>query len=162
MNVIQHYSTQLHRQEEIVLLQYGLDYAGDDQIFDGKIHKISLGYGIDQGHLSEEQATQLFYHVVDTLIERLNGIPSLRAYFAHFPLNYSDFTISLSLDYKMRGDLGMGAVSTLYIQGDRLTYEIVDKEGPPKIVHEETSPGIFVLKEMLPNTRSITKELPHP
>jgi len=53
MKVIDKYSAELKKDKKIRNTSYGLDYAGADKVYDGKIHEVSLGYSIDKRPLPE-------------------------------------------------------------------------------------------------------------
>ncbi len=48
MREINKYSNIIKKEKNICLRMYGLDYAGEDKVYDGKIHLIDLGYSIDK------------------------------------------------------------------------------------------------------------------
>ncbi len=77
---------------------YGVNYAGEDKIYDGKVHLVDLGYRIDK-NMKIEEAQKFFYSLVDGLLENLNRNESLKQYFHHHPLSYKDLYFRLSFDY---------------------------------------------------------------
>ncbi len=160
MKVINKYSSHL-KKEGIVRRWYGLDYAGVDKIYDGKIHLISLGYGIDK-NLHYQDARKLFYRIVNELLTELNGREEFREYFYHYPITYEDLHFSLSFDYENKGYLKKEDVDQIVIQHNEIAYYIAKFDGiTNELVTKEIGPGIGTLSFTgQDSTRSIVRKLP--
>lgn len=158
MDVIHEYSQALEKEQAIICTSYGLDYAGPDKIYDGKIHTIALGYRID-ANLKLEAARKLFYLIVDGLLDHLNKNQEIRPYLFHYPVSYRDLEFHLSFDYERKNFLKINEVNSIHISDNEVTYFIVDQEGPRIIDTGDLNKnfGSFFEKH-----RSITKRLPQP
>jgi hypothetical protein len=158
MNVIDEYSRILKQEKGIICSSYGLDYAGPDKIYDGKIHTIALGYRIDK-NIKFDEARKLFYEIADGLLERLNKNEKIRNYLFHHPVTYRDLEFHLSFDYESKGFLKRDEVDSIHINENRITYFIVDKEEPQKT---NTSKGVSTeyFMDYFTKHRSITNKLP--
>lgn len=159
MDVIDEYSLKIKIEKKIDLRMYGLDYAGQDKIYDGKIHLIDLGYSINK-NMKYEEARELFYSVIDGLINRINKTEKIKNYFSHSPIGYEDFYFRLSFDYESEGHLKKDDVKQIAILDNQIMYFIVDEEGTTKIKKNDISPDIHIIDGFSPKTRSIVKKLP--
>lgn len=128
MPIIKNYSKTKEKEKNITLRLYGFRWAGQDKVYDGKIHEIDLGYSIDKS-MKFEEARQFFYNFVDELIELINSNSKSSKHFYHFPIDYSDFHIFLAFDYENKGFLKAGDVSSIHISENQIFYFIVQKDG---------------------------------
>jgi hypothetical protein len=160
MVVINKYSKEL-KKEGIVRRWYGLDYAGADKVYDGKIHNISLGYGIDK-NLKYEEARKFFYEIVDGLLKELNENEQIRAHFYHYPLTYQDLHFALSFDYQDKVYFRKDDVEHITIQFNKIFYEIANVDGATnKLIAHETHPGMGTLSYSGEDSfRTIIRKLP--
>jgi hypothetical protein len=158
MQYIDQYSDSLKEKQGIRCSSYGLDYAGKDKVYDGKIHKVALGYRIEK-NLKFVEARKLFYEAVDGLLAHLNKNEKIRDYFFHFPLTYKDLEFHFSFDYESKGYLKKDEVDSIHINENRITYFIVDKEEPPKTTNDSETPN-EIISSFFTTHRSITNKLP--
>jgi len=160
MDVIFKYSNDL-KKDGIILRSYGLDHAGQDKIYDGKIHEVSLGYSIDK-NLQYSEARKLFYHLVDGLLAEINRNQRFRDIFFHFPITYADLELTLSFDYESKGHLNRDDVDQIGIYLNKIYYFISKVDGlKNEIVAKEMVPGMGTLSFTgLDSTRSIVHSLP--
>jgi hypothetical protein len=161
MLVIKKYSDLVAKSDEVLLRGHGFDYAGQDKVYDGKIHEISLGYSIDK-NLKHKDARKKFYAIVDGLIHEINNNKSISKYFYHFPIGYQDLHFSLSFDYDNRGYLERDDVKRIIIENNEITYFILNKDGVTnKLQTKETYPGMGMLTfSDKDSIRVIEKKLP--
>lgn len=144
MDQIFKYSNKLEK-EGVFCRLYGLDHAGPDKIYDGKIHQISLGYSIDKS-LKYPEARELFYRIVDDLLCEINSNQNFRDGFFHFPVTYADLHFSLSFDYEHKGHLNKDDVDQIAIEFNKIFYFIVKADGfKNDIVTKELVPGMGTL-----------------
>src|SRR5579872_1640327 len=113
MKEINIYSSQIKKDKGICRTWYGLDYAGPDKIYDGKIHQIDLGYRIDKA-MKFDVARAYFYEVVDGLLERINKNEKLKEYFYHYPVGYEDLHFCLSFDHENKGSLKRDEIRAIH------------------------------------------------
>jgi hypothetical protein len=159
MDYINSYSKKIKSELGIKNRMYGLRYFGDDKIYDGKIHVISLGFSIDK-RMPYKASRELFYKIVDGLLSHLNQ-ESLGEYFYHYPLTYDDLWISLSFDYEGKGILKNGDVSRIYIFEKEILYFVVEREElPDGFKFSELAPGICTLEGPSEKTAAYTRPLP--
>jgi hypothetical protein len=159
MDYINAYSKKIKSELEIKRRVHGLRYFGDDKIYDGKIHVISLGFSIDK-RMPYKTARELFYKIVDGLLSHLNQ-ESLGEYFYHYPLTYDDLWFSLSFDYEDKGLLKNGDISDIYIFEKKIMYFVVKREElSDGFNFSELAPGICTLEGSSEKTTAYTRPLP--
>lgn len=160
MSVIERYSRKL-KEDGIINRWYGLDYAGSDKVYDGKIHEISLGYSVDK-NLQYQDARKLFYAIVDELLDEINSNPLILEYFYHQPITYEDLHFALAFDYENKGHLKKGDVEQISIKFNKTFYCIAKVDGAMrKILIKKNDLGIGTLSFTgLETTRTIIKNLP--
>jgi hypothetical protein len=160
MSVIQKYSKSIESEDGIILRGYGLHYAGQDKVYDGKIHIIDLGYSID-ANVQYKNARRMFYSVVNSLLDRINKDESIRQYFSNYPVGYQNLRFSLSFDYQSKGILHRDDVDSIHIMENKIYYFIADKDGVARELKQtKIIPDVYVLTDVLSNTRSIVRKLP--
>jgi hypothetical protein len=159
MDVINKYSDFMKAENDIILRGYGLYYAGQDKIYDGKIHVIDLGYSVDK-RMKYDEARDLFYYVVDGLLNKLNGDPSLKDYFYHYPVGYEDLFFRLSFDYEKKGYLKKDDLSMIYIFENKIGYCILSEEGPAQMKQRELGSDVYILEGFSPKEKVIKRKLP--
>jgi hypothetical protein len=157
--IIDEYSAELKKEKKICRRLYGMEWAGPDKIYNGKIHKIVLGFSIDANYQREE-AKQIFFGLVDELINKINQNLELKDNFQRFPIEYQDFYFHLSFDYEDKGHLKKGDVDSISIFENKLLIHEVENEKKPQMKTEEVSPEIFILKGFESNTKCIREPLP--
>ena len=158
--VINQYSKEIELKKDIERRIIGLEYAGPDKIYDGKIHAIVLAYSIDKP-LKYDEARKLFYEVADGLIDAINSHKEIGEYFYHYPIGYEDLDISLSFDYENKGHLKKDDIDSIYISDNEICYFIIDKEdAPDELQKQQVSPEIYILKGFGSKTHAIRKKLP--
>lgn len=158
MSAINEFSQLIKNQKKIRNTSYGLDYAGQDKMYDGKIHVIGLGYSIDK-NLKYDEARAYFYSIVDGLLDHINKNTRLAKYFFHYPVDYSDLEFHFSFDYESKGFLKREDVHSIHIARNKIFYEIVNEEGPNGIEQEQVSPDIYIMKGCLARNRSIIRTI---
>lgn len=156
MSVIHAYSKKIRQEQKIWNSGYGLDYAGEDKIYDGKIHIISLAYRVDK-NLKYEEARTYFYTIVDDLISHVNTHTELQQYFFHFPIDYSDLEFHFSFEDDIKGTLKRDEVASIHIIRNEIFYEIVNEEGSDAIAKQWVSPDIYIMQSALEKNRSIIR-----
>jgi hypothetical protein len=156
---IDDYSSEIKEEKGINRAWYGLHYAGQDKIYDGKIHEISLGYRVDKA-MKFEEARSYFYEVADGLLNRINNNEKIKTYFYHYPVGYEDLHFCLAFDYESKGHLKRDDVDSIHIKWNEIFYEIVEKEGPSQPILESQGAGLFMLKGYTGKNRSIIRKLP--
>jgi hypothetical protein len=159
--LIDTYCNQL-KKEGILNTLYGLDWAGPDKVYDGKVHKVVLGYCIDK-NLKYEEARKLFYRVVNGLLQELNTKEDLRECFYHYPVTYEDLHFSLSFDYTDKGHLKKDDVYRIAIFQNEIFYYIVTVDGATVelVPDKEIYPGFGTLTPTGQDTmRVIRRKLP--
>ena len=160
MSVIQKYSKSIKSENGILLRGYGLNYAGQDKVYDGKIHVIDLSYSID-ANIQYKDARQMFYSMVDGLLDRINKDESLKQYFFHSPVGYQDLWVSLSFDYESKGFLKRDDLDAIHIAENKIYYFIAEKDGVAReLKQRRVVPDVYILTDVLSNTRSIVRKLP--
>lgn len=162
MKVIDEYSETL-KKEGFLRVWHGLDCAGADKIYDGKIHEISLCYFVDL-NLKYKEARQLFYQKADELIEKINSNEKIGKYFYHFPISYEDLDFTLVFDYESTGRLKKDDVDQIRMQSNEIFYSIANvDEATNKLVATQTYPGMGMLNHSNPKAfRSFFRDLPEP
>lgn len=158
MSVIDEYSQILKGQEQIRNSSYGLDYAGEDKVYDEKIHVIALGYRVDK-HMRYDEASNYFYSIVDGLLAHINKNVQIKKYFFHFPVNYSDLELNFSFEDGSQGALKHDEVKSIHIARNKILYEIVNEEESNDIQYDQVSPEIYVLQNGLEKNRSIIRTI---
>ncbi len=159
MNVIYEYNKKLSKEHSIELSMYGLEYAGEDKIYDGKIHMINLGYAVDK-RIQYKEARMLFYELIDNLLQKINNTEYLRKYFFTFPVRYEDVYIHLSFDYYDKGILKKGDISSAYLYDNTVCFSTIEVEEPDEIKQKKVIPGVFILEELL-SKKSFIEENPY-
>jgi hypothetical protein len=159
MSVIDKYSKSIKKEKGIRNTLYGLDYAGQDKIYDGKIHVICLGYGIDK-NLKYGEAREYFYSIVDGLLDHINKNTQLEKYFFHYPVDYSDLEFHFSFEDDRKGLLKRDEMHSIHIVRNEIFYEIINEEGPNEIKKDQISPDIYIMKGILERNRSIIRTVP--
>jgi len=160
MRVIKGYSKSIENEKGIVLRGYGLHYAGPDKIYDGKIHTIDLGYCVDR-NFHYKEARDLFYSVVDGLLEVINKNDGFSGFFFNFPVTYKDLYFRLNFDYDMKGSLKKDDINQICILENEILYFIVEEDGKSnELKQTKIVPDVYVLTDVLSNTRSIVRKLP--
>jgi len=157
VELIKSYSRNLEKAKGIELKRYGLSYAGPDKIYDGKIHEINLGYSIEK-RMDYKEARNLFYSIVDGLLQEINNNKRIRQYFYHTPVGYQDLHFGLSFDYSSKGYLKKDDVRKIYIFENRISYLIVEKEDDRPA--DRYRRADFEIEHMLSTTRAIDRDLP--
>lgn len=157
VGIIKNYSKQLEEKSKIELTSYGLSYAGSDKVYDGKIHEIEVGYRIDK-RMKYNEARDLFYLIVDGLLDEINRDKRIQHYFYHTPVGYQDLWFSLSFDYSGKGYLKKDDVMKIYIFENRISYLIVEKEDDRPANRYRRAD--FEIEHMLSTTRAIDRDLP--
>lgn len=170
VNVIYDYSKKISKENSIELMSYGLDYAGADKVYDGKIHVIDLSYAVDR-RIQYEEARLLFYELIDGLLKKINSTEYLAKYFSNNPVGYEDLFVKLSFDYYNKGFLKKGDVSQIYIYLDKVRCHTIEVEKAAKIEQKEVIPDVFILEEYVlkesmieenPYTKEIIRRRPCP
>ena len=157
VKIIKNYSRNLQQNKGIELKLYGLNHSGPDKIYDGKIYEINLGYSIDK-RMNYKEARELFYSVVDGLLDEINKNKRTQQYFSHYPIGYQDLHIGLSFDYSGKGHLKKDDVLKIYISENRISYLIVEKEDTrPTDRYRRTD---LEVEHTLATTRTIDRNLP--
>lgn len=157
VEIIKKHSRNLEKTKEVELKRYGLDYAGSDKIYDGKIHEINLGYSIEK-RMNYKEARILFYSIVDGLLQEINANKRIQQYFYHTPVGYQDLHFGLSFDYSSKGYLRKDDVMKIYIFENRISYLIVEKEDDrPSDRYRRAD---FEIEHTLSTTRAIDRDLP--
>lgn len=161
MSVIHGYSETIKKEKNIALRCYGLDYSGEDNVYDGKVHLIDLGYSLD-ARLHYKEARKIFYIVVDDLLKKINSTESLRKYFFHYPVGYEDLYFRLSFDYDDEGFLRKGEVESINILDNEIMYFFInDEHYVEKTQLNPVSPGVYLQhNNPLEKLRDITRKLP--
>ncbi|MES2272909.1 MAG: hypothetical protein V4487_01810 [Chlamydiota bacterium] len=160
MSVINMYSKIVKKEKNIELRGYGLHHAGPDKIYDGKIHEINLSYSIDK-KMKFTEARGLFYSLVDGLLECLNKKESIRNYFRHYPVDYSDLHFRLSFNYDDEVYLSVGDISMIGILENKIKYFIVEEDGgTAQVETKQIIPDVYIGTGLSPKTRCVTKKLP--
>ena len=159
MNVIHKYSQKIKKENNIILRCDGLDYAGKDKIYDGKIHTIGLSYSIDK-RINYIAGRTLFYSILDGLISKLNQEESFKNHFHNHPVGYESFRFTLSFDYEDKKILKKDDLYMISILENEITYFFMKQDGQgPKMETKEITPGLYRQNIDL-NLRSITRKLP--
>lgn len=159
MSVISDFSEKIEKKHGVRLTRYGLHYAGQDKVYDKKIHEIDLGYAIDES-MKYKEARELFYTIVDSLIELINKHSEYKDFFSHFPIDYRDFHFTLSFDQGDSTMLKKDDISQISILGNEIWYHILQNDGEVDgIQFSETGPGLHTASFTL-KTRTIRKPLP--
>ncbi len=157
MTVIDEF-TQFLKTKGIRNSSYGLFYAGDDKVYDGKIHVVALGYRTDK-HMGYEEARKYFYSIADGLLEQINKNTQLKDYFFHYPVDYSDLQLNFSFEDKNQGSLKRDEVESIHLTRNKILYEIVNEEESNDIQYDQVSPEIYVLQNGLEKNRSIIRTI---
>lgn len=157
VEIIKNYSKNLEKSKGIELKLYGLDYAGPDKVYDGKIHEIGLGYSIEK-RMHYKEARELFYSIVDELLEKINKDKRIQNYFYHTPVGYQDLHVGLSFDYSSKGYLKKDDVRKIYIFENRISYLIIEKEDDRPA--DRYRRADFEIEHMISTTRAIDRDLP--
>lgn len=157
VKIIKNYSRNLEKTKGIELKLYGLRYAGSDKIYDGKIHEINLGYSIEK-RMNYKEARNLFYSIVDGLLQEINNNKRIQQYFYHTPIGYQDLHFGLSFDYSSKGYLKKDDVMKIYIFENRISYLMVEKEDDRPA--DRYRRADFEIEHMLSTTRAIDRDLP--
>lgn len=160
MRVINKYSDEIKKKFLIERTSYGLDYAGPDKMYDGKIHVVALGYSIDKS-VNFEEGRKLFYQLVDGLIETINKEESIKDFFFHHPITYEDLEITLGFNYGSKRDLKSGDLDMICIYDNEIFYQVVEKDGKAnELTYDPMGSGLYRVGGMLSNLRCIRKCLP--
>jgi hypothetical protein len=159
MNVIDGYSKSIAIKKGIILRIYGLDYAGRDNVYDGKIHLIDLGYSINKS-MKYEEARELFYQLVDGLLEVINKTEYLKKYFYHTPVGYKDISIRLSFDYDKQKILHKDDVYQIAIFENKIMYHFSNGKEPVRMNQRQLSQDVYVFQGFSPEMRAIVRDLP--
>jgi hypothetical protein len=160
MNVFHNYSKILEK-EGIINRWYGVDCAGPDKIYDGKIHEISLGYSIDK-NFKYQEARRFFYRIVDNFLLEINSHEHIRDQFFHYPVTYEDLHFALAFDYKSKGHLHKDDVDMISIQENEIFYRIANiEQATDKWVFHGTYPGMGTVSHTgRDSMRSFIRKLP--
>ncbi len=158
MLVINEYSKLMEMEKGIRNTLYGLDYAGLDKIYDGKIHVIALGYSINK-KMEYEEGRKYFYLVVDKLIEQINKNTNLEKYFFHYPIDYRDLEFHLSFEEDKNEIPMRGKLDSIHIVRNEIFYEIVDQEGFNHPEIDELIPDVYITKDLLSRNHSIIRTI---
>lgn len=145
MNVIRYYNKKISKEKSIEMTMHGLDYSGEDKIYDGKIHSIALSYTVEK-HIGYEEARALFYELVDDLLEKINTTEYLRKYFYSFPVTYKDLEFKLSFNRDKKLILKKGDVSIVYILLNKVNFHIVEIEGQEEIKFKKIAPNLSLVE----------------
>ena len=156
MSVINAYSKKIKKEKRIWNSAYGLFYAGEDKIYDGKIHTIFLGYDVDE-NLKYEEARGYFYAVVDGLLAHINKNTQLENYFFHYPVDYRDLEIHFSFEDDKKGFLKKDEMQSIHIFRNKIYYEISSEDGPNVIVKDQISPDIYITKGIRKGNLSVIR-----
>jgi hypothetical protein len=159
MSIINEYSKKIEKERNIERRIYGFVVTNEDNVYDGKIHAIDLGYSLDK-NLQFDEATQLFFEMADGLIAAINRHPEIGGEFYHYPISYQDLKVGLAFDYENKGHLKKDDVNSIYIWEKELMYFIVDKEGAPEVKKKWMAPGVYKTESLGSTTHCIRKPLP--
>jgi hypothetical protein len=159
MNVINRYSKSIAIEKKAIRRSYGLDYAGRDNIYDGKIHVIALSYSVDK-NMNYEEAKCLFYEIVDGLLDVINKTEYLGKYFYHTPIGYEDLCFSLTFDYDQKGTLKKDEVYRIAIFENQIYYHLCKGEKPIQMSQKKIFKGLYLVDGFFPDTRTIIRDLP--
>ncbi len=154
------YSKKIKKEHDIDLRLYGVSCAGEDKIYDGKVHEINLGYSVEK-KMNVEEARKLFYTLVDGLLDVFNSNEMFREAFYHYPIGYEDFYCYLSFDYEDKGYLQKNNVSMIAVLYNKIKYFIVEEDGGNAgLEMKQITPDVSIVTGISPKTRCITKKLP--
>jgi hypothetical protein len=159
MNVIDRYSKSIAIEKKIILRSYGLQYAGRDNVYDGKIHIVDLSYSIDK-NMNYEEARSLFYEIVDGLLDVINKTEYLGKYFHHSPIGYEDLWFSLNFDYDLKRTLKKDDVAQIVILENQIMYNFCKGEKPIPMSQKKVFEGLYLVDGFFPDTRTIIRDLP--
>jgi hypothetical protein len=124
-NLFKRYSEQAKRKQGIWLTRYGFEWSGKDNVYDGKVHVIDIGYSLDK-NMKYEDAKKYFFTFFDELIDYVNQHEEFKDLFYHFPIGYKDFFLSFSFDYNLKGHLEKDDVYLISIFHNKVHYTVVD------------------------------------
>ncbi|MES2272908.1 MAG: hypothetical protein V4487_01805 [Chlamydiota bacterium] len=157
---IKDYSKKLKKETGIQLTMYGVTCAGDDKIYDGKVHLVDVGYCIDK-NMKYDEARKLFYSIVDGLLVAINEKDCIRDCFFHYPVGYEDLYFRLNFDYHVLGHLKRDEVSMIGILENEIKYFIVEEDGEKATLEtKQIIPDVYIGTGLSPKIRCITKKLP--
>ncbi len=159
MNVIYEYNKKLSKEKSIELCAYALDYAGKDKIYDGKIHVLDLAYSVDK-RIQYKEAKELFYEIVDGLLEKINNTEYLRKYFYHYPVGYEDLYFRLIFHKDGGSLLKTGDVLHISVMNNKILINILEEDGEVRAKYREINPNIFILEDFFSKILTITEQ-PH-
>ena len=159
MNVIDRYSKSIAIEKKVIRRSYGLDYAGRDNVYDGKIHLVKLSYSIDK-NVKYEEAKTFFRDIVDGLLDVINKTEYLGKYFYHSPIGYEDLFVSISFDYDQKGILKKDDVYQIAIFENKIMYRFADEEEMVRMKQRKISEDIYIFEGFSPEMRAIVRDLP--
>lgn len=159
MLVINEYTKKIKKEKNIRRSGYGLNYAGPDKIYDGKIHVINLSYRVDK-NMKYDEAREYFYSIVDGLLAHINKNTQLEKYFFHYPVDYSDLEFHFTFEDDKKGLLKKDEMQSIHIVRNEIFYEISNEDGPNVIQQHQVSPDIYISKGILERNRSIIRTVP--
>jgi hypothetical protein len=154
MSEILSYSRKLKKEKNLILFIKGLDYAGHDNIYDGKIHIVTTGY-LANMNIPIDEARVLLYSVADGLLERLNSLGHLQDCYANYPLNYGNLEFCLSFSSRDKKNLKKDDVSSAHLFWNKAIYEIVENPAGDPPAHRKMSDDVYILEKSSTRTRSI-------
>ena len=136
-----------------------LDYAGRDNVYDGKIHLVKLSYSIDK-NVKYEEAKTFFRDIVDGLLDVINKTEYLGKYFYHSPIGHEDLFVSISFDYDQKGILKKDDVYQIAIFENKIMYRFADEEEMVRMKQRKISEDIYIFEGFSPEMRVIVQDLP--
>ena len=154
------YSKRLEKEKGLEQKMHGLNQRKVHEPDDNAIDTISITYSIDR-HMGYQEARALFYEIADGFIAHMNKEKHLLQYFYKPPIGYEHLDFRLSFDYSHVGYLKIGDVAYIQIEGNEISYSIVEKESPEQIEFIPTGDSeVFTLGNFCFNTRWVTRQLP--
>lgn len=121
--------------------------------------KLLFQFNID-ARLKFDQSTEIFYRLVDPIIEQINSHPDLSDLFSFYPIQYKDLGVVLCFDGFNKGYLKDNEVYSIEIKDDKLVYKIMDSEpNPKKAAWKTITPDVYIMLNKS-QYRTIIKDLP--
>ncbi len=159
-SLIKEHSKVLKKEKNITLRIHGVSCAGKDKIYDGKIHRLDIGYSLDK-NLKFDEAKTVFYSVVNDILALINSKQEIRGLFYNQPVTYKDFYFCLSFDYEDKGFLKKDDVSLIAIFENEIMCFIVEEDGANAgLEMKEITPDVSFITGLSPKTHCITEQLP--